>query len=127
MAFAQGDYASARTLYEESLALHREAGLTSEIAYCLNNLGNVAQEVEDNTHACALYLEGLMLCLKLGDNHGIATILAGTGGAMVGVGQVERGARLFGAIEALLQARSGRTITSSSLTEKVSPMAQATW
>ena len=43
----QGDFASARALYEESLAIRRELGDRRGIASSLNNLGNVALEQGD--------------------------------------------------------------------------------
>jgi serine/threonine-protein kinase PknK len=61
---SQGDYAGARSLYEESLVIGRELGV----------------------------------------RWGICTSLMGLGGVAVGMGQVERGARLLGAAEALLEA-----------------------
>jgi predicted ATPase/class 3 adenylate cyclase/Tfp pilus assembly protein PilF len=106
----QGDYASARSLYEESLSLTRELGDKWGIANSLNNLGLVAQQQWDHFAARSLYEESLSLHRELGDKFGIAASLAGLGGLAVArvtstnsTGSVERGVRLLGAVEAMLE------------------------
>jgi tetratricopeptide (TPR) repeat protein len=98
----QRDYPAARALHEESLALYREIGDKAGIASCLNNLGNVAREQGNYPAARALYEESLTLYREIGDKRGIAECLARLGGVAVGVGQVDRGANLLGAVEGLL-------------------------
>jgi predicted ATPase len=112
----QRDYTAARSLLEESLVLKRELGDKWGIANSLANLGTIAMEQGDHTAARSLLVESLVLRRELGDRRGIAASLAGLGGVTirgaVGVesvvavgreGEVERGARLLGAAEGLLQ------------------------
>ncbi len=99
----QGDYTAARALHEESLSLFKEIRAKGAITASLNALGNVAKEQGDYSGARALYKESLALRWELGDKWGIAACLVGLGGVAVGVGQVERGAKLLGAVEGLLQ------------------------
>jgi predicted ATPase/class 3 adenylate cyclase len=103
VAHAQGDPTSARALHEESLALFRELGDKRSTAISLNNLGTAAHEQGDYASSRTLYKESLVLCTELGDKVGIIASLAGLGGLAVGTGggEVERGARALGAVEAL--------------------------
>ena len=66
VAHEQGDFASARTLYEESLAIRRELGDRRGIANSLNNLGNVAYE-QDDYPAARADEESLAIVRELGD------------------------------------------------------------
>jgi hypothetical protein len=66
MASAQGDYARASALHEESLALGRELGDTGVVADTLINLGRVAFAQGDEGRAAALYA-ALALSGTLGD------------------------------------------------------------
>jgi predicted ATPase/DNA-binding SARP family transcriptional activator len=102
IAFVEGDYAAAAVLYEESIALLRDLGDKFNLAIRLNNLGNVALMQGDYARARALHREGLALRWELEDKWGIAISLVGLGGAAAGDGDAERGARLLGAAEALL-------------------------
>jgi tetratricopeptide (TPR) repeat protein len=104
--FEQGDYTAAHALLEESLALGRELGDKQTIAYALNSLGNVAQEQGDYTAARALHEESLALRREIGDKKGITSCLAALGGVAVGVGQVDKGAKVLGAVEGLLESIS---------------------
>ncbi len=106
VAMEQGDYSSARALYEESLALRRELGDKWGIANSLGNLGLVAMEQGDYTAARALHSKSLALRMDLGEKKGIAAYLAGLGGVAVRVGEAERGTKLLGAVEMLLQSIS---------------------
>jgi predicted ATPase/class 3 adenylate cyclase len=79
LAHAQGEYAAARSLHEESLAIKRELGDKWGIASSLNNLGIIAQEQGDYTAARSLYEEDLTLFRELGDKRGIASSLNNLG------------------------------------------------
>ncbi|MFL5732491.1 MAG: tetratricopeptide repeat protein, partial [Chloroflexia bacterium] len=104
LAALQGDYATARSMYEESLAISRELGDKRGIAVSLGNLGNVAYGQGDYAIAHSLYEGSLALMRELGVSWGIGWILAGLGGVAAGVGQASRGTRLLGAAEALEEA-----------------------
>ncbi len=106
VALLLGDYTEAHALLEESLALGRELGDKSGISYSLNSLGLVAAEQGDYTGARALHSKSLALRMDLGDKKGIAASLAGLGGVAVRVGDAERGTKLLGAVEMLLQSIS---------------------
>ncbi len=79
LAYRQGDYASARSLYEESLSIRRERGDRRGIALSLNNLGLVAQEQGDYASAPSLFEESLSIGRELGDRRGIAMSLNNLG------------------------------------------------
>ncbi len=69
MAWQQGDYAAARTLHEESLAIRRELGDQRSIAASLGNLGNVAHVLGDYAAARTLHEESLAIRRELGRSY----------------------------------------------------------
>ncbi len=79
LAYNQGDYAPARALYEESLAIRREAGDRRGVAGSLCNLGNVAHVQGDYASARALYEESVAVFRELGDRQGVAGSLCNLG------------------------------------------------
>jgi predicted ATPase len=117
VAFLQGDYPAARALEEESLALKREIGDKSGIAASLSNLGSVVTEQGDYPAARALEEESLALTREIGDTKGTIICLAGLGVVAVRlaagsgqdghVEQLERGVKLLGAVEGILESISG--------------------
>lgn len=101
------DYVAACALFEESLILQRELGDTNGIAHSLFALGTVAYRHGDDARARGLFEESLELFDKVADLAHLAMTLAmlarlaSVGGAE---GQLERAARLLGAVEALCEA-----------------------
>ncbi len=79
LAYEQGDYGRANSLYEESLALRRQLGNKRGIAGSLNNLGVLAYSQGDYQRATRFYEESLALKRELGDKRGIATTLNNLG------------------------------------------------
>jgi non-specific serine/threonine protein kinase len=79
LAFAQGDYAPARSYYEEGLAHWRKAGNQRGISGALNGLGNVAALQGDYASARAYYEEGLTILREMGDRSGMTALLTGLG------------------------------------------------
>jgi tetratricopeptide (TPR) repeat protein len=79
MANLQGDYASARSLFEEGLTIHRELGDKESIAYDLEGLGSVVTKQGDFASARSLYEEGLTINREIGTKSGIANSLKGLG------------------------------------------------
>jgi predicted ATPase/DNA-binding winged helix-turn-helix (wHTH) protein len=79
LAHNQGDYAAARALFAESLALWREIGNKRGIASALNDLGWMAWRQGDYTTTRALSAESLALWQELGETQGIATALTNLG------------------------------------------------
>jgi predicted ATPase/DNA-binding SARP family transcriptional activator/Tfp pilus assembly protein PilF len=114
IAHQAGDGAAAQALAEESLRLRRELGDKWGIAGTLNTLGLVAHSRGEDAAAQALYTESLALRRELGDRRGMAGSLAGLGGLVAGraaregqAGDAEQAARLFGAVEGLLERIGG--------------------
>lgn len=79
LAWSQGDYAAARALHEESLAMRRELGDKQGIAYTLTNLGIVAWSQSDYATARTMHEESLVLKRELGDKLGISYSLNNLG------------------------------------------------
>jgi len=75
----KGEYAQARTLLNEGLALARKAGDKFNTAQALNNLGNVISDQGDTVAARASYEESLALRREMGDKAGIAGSLNNLG------------------------------------------------
>ena len=97
-----GDYARAMELFEESLAVYREMGDKLGIAYLLRNMGLVPLNQGDYKRAAALCEESLALSQEMGDKWSMAWALEELGAvAILGKGQPERAARLFGIAESL--------------------------
>jgi tetratricopeptide (TPR) repeat protein len=116
VAYVQRDYTTARSMFEEGLVIRKELGDRGGIALMLNNLGALAHAEGDYDVEHSLLKESLGIYGEIGENLGITVCLAGLGGLAVGrvigtagvnqeeqVEQVERGARLLGAVEGLLQ------------------------
>src|SRR5205823_2843623 len=103
LAYAQGDYASARMSFEESLSIHRELGDRRGIAVSLGNLGSLAYRMSDHASARALYEESLKIEWELGHKHEIAGLLRSFASLATALGQGKRAARLFGATSILLE------------------------
>jgi predicted ATPase/class 3 adenylate cyclase len=79
LAYSQGDFPSARSLYEQSLSIRQEIGDRWGIASSLNNLGGVAQHQGDYASAQAFYEESLAMKREIGDQWGIAASLNNLG------------------------------------------------
>jgi len=78
-AFGQGDYQVARSCYEASLSLSRQADDARSVAFLLNSLGFVAAGQGDHAAARTLYEESLTIRRKLKDTWGIANSLHNLG------------------------------------------------
>jgi DNA-binding CsgD family transcriptional regulator len=100
----QGDYASARSVYEEGLALSRELGDKWGTSIYLNNLGNVAYMQGEYPAARSIHLESLAIRKEIDHKLGMAISVAGLGEVAVESGQPRLGARLLGASDALREA-----------------------
>lgn len=79
LALFQGDYTSARALFEESLTIRRELGDQEGIAQSLGNLGNVAHEQGDYASARTRLEESLAIRRVLGERRSIAAALGNLG------------------------------------------------
>jgi len=75
LAYDLGDYAEARALHEESLAIRRELGDAPAIAHSLGHLGDVAHQLGEYAAAQALFQESLTTLRAVDDWNGIAEML----------------------------------------------------
>ena len=95
LAFNQGDYETARLLYEESLSIRRELGDKQGIALSLNGLGIVAYLQGDYSSSRALYEESLSIRRELKDTWGIAASLHNLGNVAYLQGDYEAAKALY--------------------------------
>ena len=84
LAMVQGDYATAQTTLEESLAICRQSSNLKQLAASLNNLGNIALILNNYAGARSFYEEGVGLQRQLGN-------LQGTANTLLNLGVVARG------------------------------------
>jgi tetratricopeptide (TPR) repeat protein len=82
----QGDYASSRACFEESLEIRREIGDQQSIATSLNSLGNAAHAQGDYGSARANFEESLEIYREIGDRQGIAASLHNLGNIRIAQG-----------------------------------------
>ncbi|HLV80300.1 MAG TPA: tetratricopeptide repeat protein, partial [Chthonomonadaceae bacterium] len=79
LAMRLGDYAAARTLFEQSLAIEQELGDKKSLAASLNGLGNVAVNQGDYAAARLLYEQSLTMARETGDKKVVALSLGNLG------------------------------------------------
>jgi predicted ATPase/DNA-binding CsgD family transcriptional regulator len=108
VALRQGDYAAAHAHFEEILGVAQEMGDEPFIANALAHLGNVALRMGDFPQAATFYQQSLALNREEGNRDGIVEGLAGLAEVASLLGQPKRAAWLFGAVEALREARGIR-------------------
>jgi predicted ATPase/Tfp pilus assembly protein PilF len=77
--FQLGEYAKARSLLETSLLVLRAADSRGEVAYCLQNLADVAASQGNFTESEKLAREGLSISKCMGDRAGMGTALNNLG------------------------------------------------
>ncbi len=79
MSLEEGDHTAASTLFEQSLAMARDAQSTWGIAYALNGVGLVSYAEGDYDAAGSLFEESLTLSRRLESKHWIAAVLNNLG------------------------------------------------
>jgi predicted ATPase/class 3 adenylate cyclase/Tfp pilus assembly protein PilF len=89
LARQQGDYAQAKTMHEQSLALFRAMGLKLGIARELDALGEIAQSQGNYARAIELHTESLALRYEIDDKEGIAVSLGQLGNIARSRGQYQ--------------------------------------
>ncbi|MGE5102447.1 MAG: ATP-binding protein, partial [Deltaproteobacteria bacterium] len=77
----EGDYVTARAVYEQSIALCRQSGDRGGLAAALNNLGSVASAQGDVQTALVLWEQSLAIRRELHDVRGTADLLGHLGKA----------------------------------------------
>jgi tetratricopeptide (TPR) repeat protein len=98
----ESNYTVARTLFEESLAICKELGGETDMAYPPHqNLGHLAVEQGDFRRAQSLLRRSLLTLRDKEDIWGINFALDGLAGLAAGQGQPEKALRLAGASETL--------------------------
>lgn len=95
LCWAQGDFARAAPLLEESLAMAEQLGDRPRIARELSSLGIVASEQGDFPRAVQLLEESLALDEALGNTHGVAVSLASLAAIAYFRGQYEQARRFY--------------------------------
>jgi predicted ATPase/class 3 adenylate cyclase len=104
VARARGDPEGATTLFRDSLDLMRRMRDKWMIALLLLNVGGVAQAQGEYELARSAYQEGLSGSQELKNRRGMAYCLECLAEVAAAQGQPERGARLMGAAEGLIEA-----------------------
>ena len=99
------DESTARTLIDESLALRRALGDTSEIALTLNRLGMLTTKQGDYAAARMAHAEALSLARRSGANTGLARALIGLADVWCADGHYDRAVTLWAAAEPLRELR----------------------
>ena len=100
-AFAQGDYAAARSCNEESLRLSSDLGNKRGASIALDNLGDLEEAEGDFCKARSRHAEALAIGFELGDQWLMAQVLDGLARTAAAQGEAVRAARLFGFEERL--------------------------
>ncbi|MGI8553774.1 MAG: ATP-binding protein, partial [Dehalococcoidia bacterium] len=95
LAMRQSDFAPARALCDEGLALQRGIGDRAGILRELIRFGGVVWRQGDNEQAMALFDEGLALARALGDTHSIAICLNSLGSVAGRLGEDAQAQALF--------------------------------
>jgi predicted ATPase/class 3 adenylate cyclase len=107
-AYVRGDHEQAARLYEESLALSREARDERGVASSLLQLGNVSSDLGDHEEAKDFYEEGLALSRTLDDKALLASALISVGAEFLLQGDHERGTMLNEEAAGLYRERGNR-------------------
>jgi Tetratricopeptide repeat len=88
-------YADARRLYEQSLALNRELGDVGEVSKVLTNIAECARGLADWPSAIGLCEEALTMRRRIGAKFGMAMLTHNLGHAYMGKGDLTRAMTLF--------------------------------
>jgi hypothetical protein len=99
----RGDHGRAKSLAEQGLRLCRETGDKHGTSIALCTLAGVAQAERNYERARDLFEEGLAVSVKLGNEADVVYCLEGLASVAAAEGSTVRGARLWGAAEALLE------------------------
>lgn len=96
LARVHADYAEARALFEEALAIHHELGDRGKAAGTLGHLGVVSWDQGDWSAARAFHEQSLAISRELGHERGIARALNNLGLAAQQQGDYPRAGSLYG-------------------------------
>ncbi len=101
LAYYEGDYATARVVQEEALALKQAIGETWTMGFSRWNLGIVAYAEGDYAAARQIYRNVLSILRDLKDRWGMPHVLEFIGYLLQAEGETQRAVVLFGVTEAL--------------------------
>jgi predicted ATPase/transcriptional regulator with XRE-family HTH domain len=101
VAAAERNYERAEELFNECLRMQRAIGNTGSMYYSLENLGAVAHRRGNYRLALERYHEALDLLDSMPNKSALAKTLEDLAATIAAVGDPSRGARLFGAADAL--------------------------
>jgi len=102
----EGNPARAAPLFEQALATGRELGDDDLlVGWSSHNLGHVALQAGELATAAARFRESLVRRWRAGPGVDVAGGLAGMAGVALRGGQLTEAARLFGAVDAMLESR----------------------
>jgi predicted ATPase/class 3 adenylate cyclase len=108
LAYLQGNDLTARSHFEESVALWRSLESTRGLTYALASLGLTAARLHEDDIARALYEESLELCRQSGDAWGQAFTLIGLGDLALGRRDIDAARPLLDESLALYQQTGDR-------------------
>ena len=98
----QGNYELAHVQFEECIQLIKGGnGNAQGIAFSLFHLGRIARLQGDYTLANTNHVEGIQMFWQMGDRRGIGYSLAGFACLAFAQEEIERAARLFGAVDSI--------------------------
>jgi tetratricopeptide (TPR) repeat protein len=106
LARLQGDYEQAGKFYEQNLLIFRELRGRFVLKYPFFNLAWVSLHESDYRKAKALFEGSLKLSNESSDRASITDCLAGFASVLGMIGKPAQAARLFGAVESLLESIS---------------------
>jgi predicted ATPase/class 3 adenylate cyclase len=107
VARCEGDASRAAPLFEEALTFARDLGDDMIGSWSLHNLGHVALQAGGLAIAAARFRESLLMRRRSGPSVNVAAGLAGLGSVALRYGALPEAARLFGAVEAMLESTHG--------------------
>jgi predicted ATPase len=105
VAYSQSDLGRAAQLTEEGVTLFRELVAKGDVALGLCNLGWIALLQDDLGKAADIYKESLSLAWEIGLNPIVQSALEGVACLAGAKGEAQRAARLWGAAQALQEAK----------------------
>jgi non-specific serine/threonine protein kinase len=109
---AGGDLTAARRSLDEGLAIAEQLGSRAGIGHNLFRLGEVAESAGDHDEAERRYVASLRTLAGSADGWGMVQVIDAMARLSVTVGHPDRGARLFGAVEALSELIGAQVLAS---------------
>jgi predicted ATPase/serine/threonine protein kinase len=111
----QGNYAQARLLFQNGLALYQELDDKWGIAATLNGLGDMAHQQVNYTEATARYEEALVLFKEIDNQLAVSYVLNNLGNVTRDQGDYERAAEIHGEALALFRNLGDKRALATSL------------